>query len=204
MQLGYITGYLAGHAMGIALVEVRLSFGTLAYDIIVNDLQGLPDVGKEVSLATWDLGGDEPRTYGFRTLDDCRLAKEIHKRCDGIGPVMAHKILTTLGMEQTAGFILAHDDAGLSKAVKGLGTKKAQSVVTGMADHIGALCPLGVLRGGGIKGTWISQAITTLKGMGFSDVAPPDIGPLIGELEKTGPVDLRRIVQAFLVKQANK
>ena len=167
----YIHGLLTSLEDGVAQVTVGLPNGDLGFDIIVGDLPGLL-LDRPVKLACWDIGGEEPKTYGFSGMPALRLAKEIYSRSDGVGPAMAHRVVNTLGTGQTLRYLSANDAPGLSKAVKGLGGKRAETIVRSMAPHLAKYASLG-LDNTGTRGIMIAEAVRALAHLGFTDAGIP-------------------------------
>ena len=84
------------------------------------------------------ISQDDQKLFGFDTADERWLA-ELIATTHRIGPTIAHKAVTTLGFSAITFMIKKGDEAGLSKAVKGLGSKGASSIIANLQGRLGAI-----------------------------------------------------------------
>lgn len=84
------------------------------------------------------ISQDDQRLYAFDTADERWLA-ELIATTHRVGPGTAHKAVTTLGYDAITALIRRGDEAGLAKAVKGLGAKTASAIVANLRGRLGEI-----------------------------------------------------------------
>lgn len=82
------------------------------------------------------ISQDDQRLYAFDTAEERWLA-ELIATTHRIGAGTAHRIVTKLGHDYTVDMIRSGDEAGLAKAVKGLGAKGASSIIANLKGKLG-------------------------------------------------------------------
>jgi Holliday junction DNA helicase RuvA len=107
----------------------------IGFDVTVAD--GTPgNVGEAIELACWTFHNEndhEDVILGFKDVEERDLAKLIYT-VDGVGHVLAHRLVTTLGVGSAADAIAAGDIRALTH-VRGLGRKTAEKVIQTLKDH---------------------------------------------------------------------
>ncbi len=117
-----------------ASVRTVMTAGGIAYDITVAD--GAPgQVGEPIELVCWTFHNENEHVdvmLGFSDLMERDVARLVYT-VDGVGPVMAHRIVTALGVESMADAIVAGDAKALTH-VRGLGKKTADKIIQALKD----------------------------------------------------------------------
>lgn len=135
-MIGYINGVLLSMRGGRAIV--RQADGGIGY-VVITPLNQTYEDQAFVSFWIWHaISQDDQKLYGFDTADERWLA-ELIATTHRVGPGLAHKAVTTLGYLAILAMIKKGDEAGLAKAVKGLGAKSASAIIANLQGKLGAI-----------------------------------------------------------------
>lgn len=126
-MISYIKGTLIHKSPVDAIVETPMGMAFTLH-IPISTFEALPDEGKPCKLHTHlHLSQDDVRLFGFATIGECELYKQLN-RISGIGPRTALSIISTLPIPNFVKAIETEETALLTK-VPGIGLKGAQRLV---------------------------------------------------------------------------
>ena len=135
-MIGRIRGTVASIHGGRAVIMAE-DCG-LGY-VVILPLNATIDEHTEAAFWIWHaISQDDQKLYGFDTSDERWLA-ELIATTHRVGPGIAHKAVTSLGYEAITALIKRGDEAGLAKAVKGLGAKTASSIIANLKGKLGEI-----------------------------------------------------------------
>jgi Holliday junction resolvasome RuvABC DNA-binding subunit len=133
-MIGRINGTLISMRGGRGIIRPEDS--GIGYVVIMPLNQTYED---QTSVGVWiwhAFSQDDQKLYGFDTADERWLA-ELVATTHRVGPGLAHKAVTTLGYGAIVAMIKKGDEAGLAKAVKGLGAKSASAIIANLQGRLG-------------------------------------------------------------------
>lgn len=110
--------------------------GDIGYAVILPVKHFCKLHGNEAFWIWHAISQDDQRLYAFYTAPE-RWFAELVATTQRIGPGTAHRVVTTLGVEPLKEMIQRGDEAGLAKAIKGLGAKGASSIIANLRGRLG-------------------------------------------------------------------
>lgn len=126
-MINYIKGTLIQKSPVDAVIETSMGLAFTLH-IPISTYESLPEKGRECKLFTHlHFNQDDVRLFGFATLGECELYKQLN-RISGIGPRTALSIISTLPIPMFVKAIEA-EETGLLTKVPGIGLKGAQRLV---------------------------------------------------------------------------
>lgn len=128
---------LTGTVEEVGLGEVIIHLGGIGFQVFVpeNLLPKLPLCGQEVTLSIYThVREDQLHLYGFETKEERRLFKEL-LHVSRIGPSVALKVLSSMGVEDFVRAILT-DDVDSLKEIPGIGKKTAQRMILDLKSRL--------------------------------------------------------------------
>jgi len=136
-MIGYLRGHVDAVHGGRAVITPKIGDGQgVGYCVILPvgcHLTGIPTAG----FFIWHvISQDDQKLYAFDIAEE-RFLAELVATTQRIGAGTAHRIVTTLGHDGTVAMIKNGDEAGLAKAVKGLGAKGASSIIANLKGKLG-------------------------------------------------------------------
>lgn len=129
---------VTGTVLSICQQAIVLNLGAIAFDISIPDAMQLK-VGDTVSLYVYTHWNQEqgPTLFGFVSPADRELFKLVLD-CSGIGPKIALKVVSDIGIEQFIHAIKSGETASLN-SVSGIGQRKAEQIIFHLKGKVDSL-----------------------------------------------------------------
>jgi holliday junction DNA helicase RuvA len=178
----------------IGSVEI-MTAGGVAYEIEIplSVYERLPGEGADLELRTYQVVREDSNTlYGF--ID--QSGRSIFARlltASGVGPKLAHGIVSAMAPERIVRAIIEKDIAAL-RQIPGLGTKKAERLVLELADRLDdvAVVASGTRAGGAAP----QQAVGALIALGYTQAEAA--AAVRKTLDEQGPLEGVELIRASL------
>jgi Holliday junction DNA helicase RuvA len=121
-----VISYLAGTIVASSPGSAVLLAGAVGYEVMVGSR--FPLKNGPATLWIWQHQTDKGVIlYGFESYQERQLARMV-EGTDGIGPKIAHKVVTELGHDAIARAVVTGDSSGL-RVVKGVGSTKMTNII---------------------------------------------------------------------------
>ena len=137
-MIGRIKGTLIEASVSEATVDVN-GIGLVVF-IPSSTYDGLPELGKSVSLHTWlGVREDALDLYGFATPEEKEMFLML-RTVSGVGPKLALSTLSSMNVQNLRSAV-ARSDVDTLKTIKGLGKKTAERIVLELKNKVDAIQP---------------------------------------------------------------
>ena len=193
-MIGHLRGRLVRKAPPALIIDVN----GVGYELEapMSTFYRLPEVGREVELATHLVVRDDAHLlYGFGTEDERRLFRDL-LRVTGIGPKIGLALLSGIDVDTFMRCVEAQDVDALTR-IPGIGRKTAERLLIEMRDRIRALGQLSATgpRTDSTSGAR-AEAYAALVALGYR---PVEVNRLLQGVEQEGAGTeelIRRALQA--------
>lgn len=134
-MIGHLRGSLISINNGRAIVTPDSGTGY----VVILPFNEVFQERSSVGFYIWHaISQDDQKLFAFGSPEERWLA-ELIATTHRIGPAIAHRAVTTLGHAGITTMIQRGDEAGLTKAVKGLGAKGASAIIANLKGRLGEL-----------------------------------------------------------------
>lgn len=156
--------FLRGQVIEIKLTSLVLDLNGLGYEVIISpDIANSVRPGAELELFTSLVVREDSWTlYGFQDADSRTLFDELQS-VTGIGPKVAHSLISFFGPDELRGAIAASDNGSLEK-VPGIGKKVASRIILELKDRYTDNRSVNQVTGN----KWREDLSRALTGLGYS------------------------------------